>query len=397
MNNPWPKVKLSEVITHRKEFVYIDDFSTYKRCRLQLHAKGIVLRDLVIGSELKTKEQQICRSGDFLVAEIDAKVGGYGIVSDELDGAIVSSHYFLFEVNQDRIDHNFLGYFVRTPDFFDQVSARGTTNYAAIRPSHVLDYQIPLPPLREQQRIVAKIDELAAKIEEARYLRHQATEEAEALTHSFINQILTKAANIASWEYGPIPMFANVNPSRTGQFDLTPEDPVSFVPMKAVDDVTGKISWPEVRPFREVAKGYTWFKEGDVIFARITPCMQNGKAAIARNLVSGNGFGSTEFHVIRPGPKLLAEWLHSLVRHKAFREDASKTFKGTAGQQRVPQSFLDQRVIPVPPLAEQRQIIAEIDALRGKVDELKRMQAATLAELNSFLPSTLDKAFKGEL
>ena len=134
-----------------------------------------------------------------------------------------------------------------------------------------------------------------------------------------------------------------------------------------------------------------------MIFARITPCMQNGKAAIARNLVSGNGFGSTEFHVIRPGPKLLAEWFHSLVRHKAFREDATKTFKGTAGQQRVPQSFLDQRVIAVPPLAEQRQIIGEIDALRGKVDELKRTQAETVAELNSFLPSILDKAFKGEL
>lgn len=138
MSKPWSMVKLGEVISHRKEFMRIDDFSTYKRCRVQLHAKGIVLRDHITGSELKTKEQQICRSGDFLVAEIDAKVGGYGIVPDELDGAIVSSHYFLFEANPNRLDRNFLGYFVRTPDFFDQVSARGTTNYAAIRPSHVL-------------------------------------------------------------------------------------------------------------------------------------------------------------------------------------------------------------------------------------------------------------------
>ena len=168
MNNPWSMVKLGEVISHRKEFVRIDDFRTYKRCRVQLHAKGIVLRDLVTGSELKTKEQQICRPGDFLVAEIDAKVGGYGIVPDGLEGAIVSGHYFLFEVDRNRLDRNFLGYFIKTSDFFEQVSARGTTNYAAIRPSHVLEYQIPLPPLEEQRRIVAKMDELAAKIAEAK-------------------------------------------------------------------------------------------------------------------------------------------------------------------------------------------------------------------------------------
>ena len=190
MSNPWSLVKIGDVISHRKEFVRIDDFRTYKRCRVQLHTNGIVIRDHITGSELKTKEQQICRSGDFLVAEIDAKVGGYGIVPDELDGAIVSSHYFLFEVDRTRLDRNFLGYFIKTPDFFDQVSARGTTNYAAIRPSHALEYQIPLPPLTEQRRIVAKIDQIAAKIAEANGLRSRSIAEVAsvldgALGHTF--------------------------------------------------------------------------------------------------------------------------------------------------------------------------------------------------------------------
>lgn len=394
--NKWPLVNLGEVVRLRKEFIRIDDLEIYKRCRVQLHAKGIVLRDSVTGSELKTKEQQICRSGDFLVAEIDAKVGGYGIVPDELDGAIVSSHYFLFEVDRIRLDRDFLGYFIKTQFFFDQVSARGTTNYAAIRPSHVLEYQIPLPPLEEQRRIVAKIGKLAAKIEEARLLRQQAKEEAKALVNSMLNEML-KGSKKTSWEIGTIPMFAVVNPSRAGQINLLMDTPVSFVPMKAVDDVTGTIAWPETRTFAEVAKGYTWFKEGDVIFARITPCMQNGKAAIARNLVNGIGFGSTEFHVMRPGPKLLAEWLYAFVRNKSFRDDAARHFKGTAGQQRVPQSFLEQKLIPVPPLLEQRQIIVEMNLLQSKAEELKIVQARTAAELDGLLPSILDKAFKGEL
>ena len=192
-------------------------------------------------------------------------------------------------------------------------------------------------------------------------------------------------------------MFAEVNPSRVGKVNLTPVDLVSFVPMKAIDDIKGVIAWPEIRRYEEVAKGYTWFKNDDIIFARITPCMQNGKSAHAHNLVNGVGFGSTEFHVMRPGPDLLGEWLHALVRHKSFREDAAKYFKGTAGQQRVPQSFLEQKVISVPPMPEQRRIVAELDALQAEADRLKRLQAETAAELDALLPAILERAFKGEL
>lgn len=100
MKNDWQTVSLSGFLNQRKEFVTIDDFTRYKRPRVQLHSKGIVLRDELSGAEIKTKNQQIARVGEFLVAEIDAKVGGFGIVPPELDSTIVSSHYFLFEINE---------------------------------------------------------------------------------------------------------------------------------------------------------------------------------------------------------------------------------------------------------------------------------------------------------
>ena len=90
MNTAWPSVALGEVIAHRKEFIVIDDLKTYRRPRVQLHAQGIVLRDTVPGAEIKTKKQQVARAGEFLVAEIDAKVGGFGLVPEALDGSIVS-------------------------------------------------------------------------------------------------------------------------------------------------------------------------------------------------------------------------------------------------------------------------------------------------------------------
>ena len=100
MGNGFQMVPLGDVLRQRSEFIEIDDFKTYKRCRVQLHAQGIVERDVVPGFEIKTKKQQICRAGEFLVAEIDAKVGGFGIVPDDLDDAIVSSHYFLFDSSE---------------------------------------------------------------------------------------------------------------------------------------------------------------------------------------------------------------------------------------------------------------------------------------------------------
>src|SRR5437660_1576127 len=185
MNKPWPKVRLGEVLRHRKEFITIDDLTSYKRPRVQLHVQGIVLRDEIPGALIKTKTQQVCRTGEFLVAEIDAKVGGFGIVPESLSGSMVSSHYFLFVADESKLNLRYLDFFIRTPTFREQVAAQGSTNYAAIRPAHVLGYAIPLPPLAEQRQVVAEIDELAAQINEARALRHQAAEEAEALFDSF--------------------------------------------------------------------------------------------------------------------------------------------------------------------------------------------------------------------
>ncbi|CAG0962926.1 hypothetical protein METP2_00911 [Methanosarcinales archaeon] len=125
--------------------------------------------------------------------------------------------------------------------------------------------------------------------------------------------------------------------------------------------------------------------------------MQNGKIAIADGLANSIGFGSTEFHVLRPGPKIIGRWLYILMRHKDFRKDAEDPFQRDAGQQRVPQSFLHQKVIPIPPLPEQLRIVAYLEELQAKVDALRRFQAEIGAELDALLPAVLDRAFKGEL
>lgn len=154
IHSKYPLVKLNEVLIHRKGYITIDDTQIYKRCRVQIQGRGVVLRDEIIGKEIKTKKQQLCKADDFLVAEIDAKVGGYGIVPSNLEDAIVSGHYFLYQIRKDKLLPEFLGLVVKQNEFSKQVKSTGSTNYSAIRPYHVLEYQIPLPSLKEQKKII---------------------------------------------------------------------------------------------------------------------------------------------------------------------------------------------------------------------------------------------------
>ena len=189
----WPRAVLGDFLSYRKEFITIDDDVTYSRCRVQTDARGVILRDKITGSHIRTKTQQVCRAGDFIVAEIDAKAGGYGTVPSELHGAIVSSHYFLFDIDENFLSGEFLDWYCRTSEFRGQVSARGSTNYASVRPSQVLRYTIPLPALPEQQRIASKLGNLSCQLEKHRSLVEAIDHDARAMLSSAFSNIISGA------------------------------------------------------------------------------------------------------------------------------------------------------------------------------------------------------------
>ena len=137
--------------------------------------------------------------------------------------------------------------------------------------------------------------------------------------------------------------------------DIDDDLMVSFVPMPAVSE-DGRMNCSELRPYKDVKKGFTYFTEDDVLFAKITPCMENGKGAVAKGLSEGIGFGSTEFHVLRPiKGKSNPYWLYIITSMDLFRIAAKKTMTGTGGQLRVPISFLDNYPISLAPIELQNQ------------------------------------------
>jgi type I restriction enzyme, S subunit len=393
MSKPWPKVRLGEVLSHRKEFIFIDDLTTYKRARVQLHAQGIVIRDEVPGALIKTKKQQVCQTGEFLVAEIDAKVGGFGIVPPELDGAVVSSHYFLFAINDEKLDRRFLDYFIRTPAFREQVEAQGSTNYAAIRPAHVLGYDIPLPPLAEQQRIVARIEELAAQINEARNLRSQAAEEAEALktrsAYLIFNRMMDKHPVRSLSEL--VAIRGGGTPSKSNPFYwegaipwITPKDMKCRNLSDSIDHISERATHES--PAKLIDPGAILVVVRGMILAHTVP------SAVLRAPATIN----QDMKALIPRKETLPEYLCEFL-WACNSQLLALVAKSTHDTRKFETDKLLSISVPVPPLSEQRRIVAELDALQAQLDALKRHQSESAAELNALLPAILDRAFKGEL
>lgn len=184
-----------------------------------------------------------------------------------------------------------------------------------------------------------------------------------------------------------------LNPKKSEVRHISDGTEVSFVPMAAIDENTQSIKKIEAKRFAAVRKGYTYFRNGDILFAKITPCMENGKIAIAKNLKNGIGFGSTEFHVIRPTAEVLREWIFYIVTDAKFRMNAESQMTGSAGQQRVPEEFLRGYEIPLPPLDLQRKIVTRIEKSLSKIDEASRLRAEVSTASSALLPSALYHIF----
>jgi type I restriction enzyme, S subunit len=199
----------------------------------------------------------------------------------------------------------------------------------------------------------------------------------------------------SGWRKAKLANVCDLNPRRS-QISRRDDAMTSFLPMPAIGEGGVGIIRPELRPYRELRKGYTSFVEGDVLFAKITPCMQNAKHAIARNLTDGIGFGSTEFHVLRPRSEITPEWLHFFLLQPSLLADATRHFTGAVGQRRVPDEYLASLEIPLPPLEEQRRIAARLSEQLSILARARRALEGQLAEAEFLSAAHLRAVFQSE-
>ena len=201
---------------------------------------------------------------------------------------------------------------------------------------------------------------------------------------------------IAAAQLLPLSQAVEVNP-KLDRSSLNDDLDVSFVPMAAVEALSGGIDVSTIRKYADVKKGYTHFRDGDILFAKVTPCMENGKMAIARKLINGVGFGSTEFHVLRPRSGVDARYIYYFVSSQTFRKEASGHMTGAVGLRRVPSAYLEEQLIPLPGIEQQREIVAELEKQFSRLDEAVANLQRVKANLKRYKASVLKDAVEGRL
>lgn len=276
-----------------------------------------------------------------------------------------------------------------------------------IRLGNLQEFPTPIPPLVEQQRIVDRIESLFAKLDESKekaqaVLDSFETRKAAILHKAFTGELTAKwredhGMGMESWEQCSISDVCTVNPKKADTKDLPDELEVSFFPMSALSEIYGEIADPQTRLLKEVRSGFTNFSEGDVVFAKITPCMENGKSAVVGKLVNDIGYGTTEFFVLRCSDRLYNRFLYHLVRDKLFRDKAKAVMTGAVGQQRVPKRYLETYKLNLPKFTEQREIVRILDGSFAKEQQSQEAAEAVLDQINLMKKSILARAFRGEL
>lgn len=265
-----------------------------------------------------------------------------------------------------------------------------------VRLANLTEFEIPFAPLEEQQKIVDKIESLFSKLDDAKALIQKSLDEFEGRKSVMLYMAFNgKLVSFRKPKRVSISEVVHINP-KTKKVICDDNEMVAFVPMRAVSEIYGKVKELLFQKYSKVKKGFTYFEQGDVLFAKITPCMENGKCFIADNLKNGFGFASTEFYVFKCGEKILNRYLWYILRDKTFRDNAALVMTGAVGQQRVPKQYLEGYIITLPSLDEQQEIVRILDSFFEKEDKSKEL-LDIIDQIEEMKKSILSRAFRGKL
>ena len=307
-----------------------------------------------------TDPQRLAEEGDILMS-VRAPVGPVNLATQKV---CIGRGLAAIRPMRDRTINRYIFYVLRGLE--SEIIGITGAAFASINKGDIKKIEIPLPPLEVQQGIVAEIEGYQRVIDGAR-----------AVIENYRTQIVVDP----EWAMVEISKICVVNPRKSEIAAMDVEKIVSFVPMSDIGENRMYFEARDYKYLKEVGSSYTYFKDNDVLIAKVTPCFENGKAGIAKDLRNGIGFGSSEFYVLRPTKQVLSKWIFLCVATHAFRKWAIPKMTGTGGLQRVPRRVIESYKVPLPALSIQQQIVAEIEAEQSLVaanrELVKRMEKKT--------------------
>jgi type I restriction enzyme, S subunit len=272
---------------------------------------------------------------------------------------------------------------------------------------------VNLPPLSEQKTIAHYLDTKTAQIDRKIDLLTQKATQYGNLKQSLINATVTRGLDKSvpmkdsaiewigevpeHWEVRRIKDCTEPNTSAKIPIYFGDMDLVEFIPMTNIDEQLGVIKEFNLVPLKDVSSGYTKFRNGDIIFAKITPCMENGNVALVSNLQHNIGFGSTEFMVFRSSKKLLEKYLHYFLHNFLFRKNAEPFMKGTAGQKRITSLHMTTHYFGLPPLSEQKAIAHYLDTKTAQIDKIIQTLNTQIEKLKELRKTLINDIVTGKI
>lgn len=395
MQGKWPFVRLREALTLSREHAQIDLGKTYKQITVRLHHKGVIIRGEKSGQRVKSK-QYTARKGQFIVSRIDARNGAMGLVPDELDGAIVTSDFLLYDVDERRFSSRFLDYLTSTRSFVDECvkASKGTTNRVRLQPSRFLEIEIQLPPLDEQKRIVAKVGSLADRISEVRKQNMEAMAHTEDLMDSLV---AAKFEDSKTVERKPLFMLTSKIGSGSTPRGGRKSYPSTGVPfIRSMNVRMRKFQWDGIafisRDTHEAMNG-TQVRPNDVLL-NITGASIGRVACAPPDLLEANV--NQHVSIVRPNGTLNPRYLMYWLSQPSVQQLIQEKQKGET-REGLTKAQIGLFELPVIPMEEQQRIVAYLDSIQEKVDELRRLQSEVAKDSEDLVPSILEKALNGEL
>jgi type I restriction enzyme S subunit len=321
--------------------------------------------------------------------------------------ACLDNNMMGFIIDNDLVSNSFARYCVEQVQF-DLIVNPGAV--PSINETKIANYLFVSPPLAEQQTIASFLDHECARIDALIAKKRRLLELLEEKRRAVITRAVTRGLdpNVPMkdsgvewlgqvperWEVKRLRFLSRINPTRA-EMSLPPETLVSFAPMEAVGEYGGMQC--QEKTLDEIGSSYTYFVDYDVLIAKITPCFENGKGALAENLSNGVGFGSTEFHVVRCQFGLSPRFFFYFSISQLFRKIGEAYMYGAGGQKRIPDGYVKNFFLPTPSFQEQQAISEHLDSETAAIDAQRQVYEKSIALLQEYRASLITHAVTGKI
>ncbi len=391
MSRTWPIVKLGEVLEKSQESIVVDPDDKYKEVSVKLWGKGVILRRVAKGADIAASSRHVVQADQFILSRIDARHGAAGIVPRDLEGAVVSGDFPVFDVRSDRLLPAFLRWMSRTAAFVDRCRAasEGTTNRVRLKERRFLAQEIPLPPLEEQRWLVAKLDLLQERVEEAAACRAQSGRGGDRLliAMAYRGDLNAETRSDLGWRR-----------VRLGEIIRQVADEHVVASTRSYPNcgiysyARGLFAKPSIEGLTTSAHKLNRIRSGQFIYSRLFAF--EGAYSIVPAEFDGF-YVSNEYPTFEcDGSQVLPEFLGAYFKAPTAWQRVAAGSKGLGNRrQRVKPDRLLAHDLDLPPLAWQQQIVE----LTARLRLVAKPIGSTKNEIAALRPSILDRAFRGEL